>query len=391
MWWRLVVARRRILGTTATVLVAHLGSELYGSDRVLLESVIGLVRGGNRVVVALPSPGPLGDAVTASGAGVAICSTPVVRRSTLRPLGILRFLSDTVRGVVKGTLLIRRIRPDVLYVNTVTIPLWIFLARLHGIPVLVHVHEAEDSLPRFALRILNFPLLFATRVVTNSHHSVGVLASAYHRLSRSAVIYNGIPGPDRVIAARPTLSAGVRILYIGRLSPRKGVDCVLNAVAELNRQGVESTLVLVGAVFPGYEWYEQQLREQVVALKLEEQVTFEGFRSSIWTDVAFADAVIVPSRSESFGNIAIEAILGGRPVITSNAPGLAEATAGYDSAQSFPIDDEITLAKSIISLVNDWPRIRAASETDIARARDRHSPAGYHRAVFELVTSVAAR
>ncbi|MBC7518307.1 MAG: glycosyltransferase family 4 protein [Microbacteriaceae bacterium] len=382
---------RRKDGARATVLVAHLGSELYGSDRVLLESVVGLVGGGNRVVVALPSAGPLVAALTTSGARVVICPTPVLRRSVLRPRGMVRLLADTARGLVAGARLIRSIQADVIYVNTVTIPHWVLLARIYRVPVVVHVHEAEESLSKLGQQILTFPLLFATRVVSNSNYTVAVLAAAHHRLSRSTVIYNGIPGPEEVTPSRASLDSTLHLLYIGRLSPRKGLDCVLDAMVELKRRGVSCTLALVGAVFPGYEWYEQQLRAQVTALGLYEQVSFEGFRATIWADLAAADAVVVPSPNESFGNIAVEAILGGRPVITSNAPGLAEATAGYQIAQNFPVGDVEALCRALTWVVDDWPQIAAAAHADIALAQSRHSPTEYHRQVLELVSDMVTK
>ena len=374
-----------------TVLVAHLGSELYGSDRVLRESVVGLVGGGNRVVVALPSSGPLAAALRECGAEISICASPVLRRSILRPIGLIGFGRDTFRGMFAGSRLIRAVRPDVLLVNTVTIPLWVLLGRAHGLPVIVHVHEAEDSLSHFAQRVLTFPLLFATQVVTNSHYCVSVLAGAYRRLAKTSVIYNGIEAPKSVLPARAALDSALRVLYIGRLSPRKGLDCLLTAIAELKTTGVASTLSVVGGVFPGYEWFEEQLREQVSALRIEDQVTFHGFRSSIWAELEGSDIVVVPSPNESFGNIAIEAILGGRPVVTSDAPGLAEATAGFLSARNFPIGNSHRLSAVLASVVSDWSELGKAAESDTRLARARHSPEGYHRQIVELVTSVASR
>ena len=57
--------------THQTVLVAHPGAELYGSDRVLLESVSALVVDGWRVVVTVPGSGPLLAAIFERGGEVA--------------------------------------------------------------------------------------------------------------------------------------------------------------------------------------------------------------------------------------------------------------------------------------------------------------------------------
>ena len=74
-----------------TILVAHPGSELYGSDRVLLESVSGLLDDGWDVLVTVPADGPLVAELRRRGARVELCPSPVLRKSVLRPAGFARF------------------------------------------------------------------------------------------------------------------------------------------------------------------------------------------------------------------------------------------------------------------------------------------------------------
>jgi hypothetical protein len=95
-----------------TILVAHPSAELYGSDRVLLESVAGLVSAGARTVVTLPSDGPLVDALVGVGAVVHHAPTPVLRKSMLRPRGFAALVGQSVRGLSAGLGLVRRTRPD---------------------------------------------------------------------------------------------------------------------------------------------------------------------------------------------------------------------------------------------------------------------------------------
>ena len=71
------------------VLVAHPSADLYGSDRVLLETIEGLERSGAKVVVTLPSSGLLVPELMRRGARVILCPTPVLRKSMLSPLGLL--------------------------------------------------------------------------------------------------------------------------------------------------------------------------------------------------------------------------------------------------------------------------------------------------------------
>ncbi|UKF81235.1 glycosyltransferase [Clavibacter californiensis] len=370
-----------------TILVAHPSAELYGSDRVLLESVAGLVSAGARTVVTLPSDGPLVAALTGVGATVHRTPTPVLRKSMLRPRGFAALVGQSARGLSAGLGLVRRTRPDAVYVNTVTIPLWILVGRLAGRPVLAHVHEAEGSASRVVGTALALPLALATSVVANSRYSVDVLGRALPRVAhRAEVVYNGVPGPAEVAPAREALDGGLRVLYVGRLSDRKGVDVAVEAIVELRDRGVPATLDIVGAVFPGYEEYEEQLRTTIRVLGLDDLVTMHGFHADVTPFLAAADACVVPSRvDEPFGNTAVEALLAARPVVVSDTSGLREAAGGYESAQLVPPSDPAALADALQDIRTDWDAYRARAARDRFRAEHRHGPELYRQRIARSV------
>ncbi|WP_431278363.1 glycosyltransferase family 4 protein [Leifsonia poae] len=383
-------SRRR---QNATVLVAHPSAELYGSDRVMLESVSGLIDDGWEVVVTVPTDGPLLSELRNRGARVEICPSPVLRKNVLRPAGMLRFLRTTAAGARQGSALLRRERPALVYVNTITIPLWAGLARIHGTPALTHVHEGEASASRLMRRILALPLFLSSALVANSRFSVGVLETSFHRLGqRTEVVYNAVPGPSEHSPVRRDLTGAMRVTYVGRLSPRKGVDVAIDALAELRSRGVEVELDLVGSVFPGYEWYESELREQVTAADLDSRVTFHGFVPSVWELVGSSDVVVVPSRvDEPFGNTAVEAILAGRPVIASATSGLLEATAGYQTATTVAPGSAGALADALEETIDAWAERADAMWEDTRAAQARHSVATYRRRIADIVRRHAAR
>lgn len=376
-----------------TVLVAHPGAELYGSDRVMVESVVGFVAKGRRVVVTLPGPGPLVDKLTEAGATVRFCRAPVLRKSALRPSGWPGLLRDLVLGGRDGLRLLRSERPATVYLSTVTVPLWVVLARLKRIPVLVHVHEAEGSASRWIRRALAAPLLLTQGVVANSTFAAGVLGSAFGSLGRRAVVvHNAVPGPPEPPApARAELADEVRLVYLGRLSERKGVDLVVEALGELDNRGLRCSLDVVGAVFPGYEWFEDRLRTRVKDLSLEDRVRFHGFLPSVWPQLSAADIAVIPSRfDEPFGNTAVEAALAARPSVVSRTTGLLEAAAGYGSALAVDPGSAAALADGIATLVADWPHRRAAAVVDRVEAHRRHAPTAYHAALGEQLEAVEA-
>ncbi|MDP5184383.1 glycosyltransferase [Blastococcus sp. BMG 814] len=378
--------RRRPAGEPRRVLLAHPGSELYGSDRVFLESVAALVA-DDQVVVALPGPGPLADALQKVGAQVVTCRMPVIRKSALRPVGALRLLVDAVAGLLPAVRLLRTAGRDGVYVSTLTIPLWIVLAWLSGRRVVCHVHEAERGAPALVRRLLALPVSWASAVVVNSRFSLEVLAESAPGIeSRATVVHNGIPSPATVPPPRTELTGGVRLLFIGRLSARKGPQVAVAALAELRSRGVPACLDLLGGVFPGYEWFEAELREAVAAAGLDGQVAFRGFEADVWPVLAAADVVLVPSVvDEPFGNTAVEAVLAARPLVVSDSSGLREAAAGYASARAVPPGHATAWADAVAGLVADWPTVGRLAVEDAQRARARHAPETYRAEMAGLL------
>lgn len=85
---------------------------------------------------------------------------------------------------------------------------------------------------------------------------------------------------------------------------------------------MSARLEIVGAVFPGYEAFEAQLRRSIADAGLESAITLHGFRDDV-TDLRKAtDIALVPSvADESFGNVVIESLLAQRPVVVADQAG----------------------------------------------------------------------
>lgn len=357
----------------------------------MLETVTALVDTGYRVVVVLPAAGALIAEIAKRGGVATIRSLPVLRKSALKPRGFIKLVSDSTSGLMSGLALIRAERPAMIYASTITVPLWILLGRLARVPVLVHVHEGEKSASTLVKRVLALPLLAANRVVANSFFSVGVLGSAFERLGQTEVLYNGVASPVVRTSLRSEITGEIRLLYMGRLSPRKGVDVAVRAVGHLADQGVIASLDIVGSAYTGYEWYRDELVDLVDSLGIADRVRFRGFQDSVWDSVAEADIVLVPSRlDEPFGNTAVEAVLAGRPVIASATSGLIEATDGYASARVVQPGDAQAISDAVLDLVGSWTETVKNVETDTWIAERRHAPRVYRERIVSLTESMTS-
>ncbi|MCZ2825178.1 MULTISPECIES: glycosyltransferase family 4 protein [unclassified Modestobacter] len=372
--------------------MVHPGAELYGADRMLSESAVALATHFD-VTVALPGPGPLVGELESRGLRVVQCRMPVLRNAALRPRGALRLLADTMLGILPALRLLRSAGAAGVYVNTLTLPSWPLLARLAGRRSVCHVHEAEQSAPRLLRMGMAVCPALSDRVVANSRFTRDVLVETAPWLrGRTTVVYNAVPAPDDVRPPRPRLDGPVRLLFVGRLSPRKGPQVAVATLEELMARGVDARLQLLGAVFEGYEWFETELQTAVAEAGLLDRVEFLGFRPSVWSALDASDVVLVPSvMEESFGLTAVEAVMAARPLVVSDSSGLREAVAGCASAQAVVPGDVDRWADAVQHVATDWATWSAAAVADAAEARRRHAPARYAAELVAVLEELSGR
>src|SRR5439155_23248491 len=115
---------------------------------------------------------------------------------------------------------------------------------------------------------------------------------------------------------RTTALGSPRLLFVGRLARQKGCDLLLEALARPALAGRAWTLTIVGA---GPE--EADLRRRAAALG--PRVRFAGPEppARIPGRLAEADALVLPSRAESFGVVVAEALAAGVPVLATRCGG----------------------------------------------------------------------
>ena len=371
-----------------TVLIAHAGAELYGSDLQLLETVTAFTEAGHRTVVVLPNGGPLVERLGERGATVRIVPFPVVRRKYLSPRGAAGLAVSAAKAHRTLLRLIRSEQAGLVFVNTTIIPWWLAAARHAGVPSICHVHEAEDKDNRAVLVALLSPLLLADAVISISQTATAAMLSAIPRLSgRIHLIHNGVPDRTSGPPVPPPGQEAFRACVLGRLSPRKGVHLALEAVQQLRAGGRNVLLEVAGSPFTGYEWYEEQLRAQAAAPGLAGAVTFSGYvtpSSLVWDR---NDAVIAPSLREPFGTAVVEAQLAERPIVAVAAAGHLETVLdGRTGLLAQP--DGADIAAKLATLMDDRELGRRLGQAARQRALEEFSPQRYRAQILALAGSL---
>jgi glycosyltransferase involved in cell wall biosynthesis len=170
------------------------------------------------------------------------------------------------------------------------------------------------------------------------------------------VIYNGVD-----CDARPRESYGadareapVRITCVSRLIPRKGLGDLIEAVASLDDLRLE--LVLIGAG-PS----EEALREFASQRGVSDRVRFVGYcdPQTVMAENERADLFVLPTHSEAFANVILEAMSTGLPVVATRVGGVAEAVLDGETGILVDAHQPEQLAAAIRKLAEN-PDLRAA-------------------------------
>ena len=107
---------------------------------------------------------------------------------------------------------------------------------------------------------------------------------------------------------------GLVVGSIGRLEPGKGFDCLIRAMRIVHKQIPGASLLIAGHDPLGYG---KKLEELITELELNEQVRLIGFQKDVSTFLNTINVFAFASRSEGFGQVIIEAMAAGKPVVAS--------------------------------------------------------------------------
>ena len=325
-------APRRIL------FVDHI-AVLGGGELALLALIQALDRRRFEPVVLLFSEGPLAAELRPL-AETHILPMPQelldARRDSLRGsrlpwrkgVGLVRFLQQ-----LSATL--DRLRPHLVHTNSLKADLLAGLVtRFAGLPLVWHMRDRidRDYLPAAAVRFVRAACrVVPTALIANSRATLASLRLPEGK--PAVVVSSGIHLQPFVEAGKHAETLGnalaahhpIAIGLIGRICPWKGQEPFLRAAALLAKQHPAMRFYVVGAPLFGEIEFEESLHALVRDLGIAERVFFTGFERDIPGRIAQLHLVIHASTiPEPFGQVIVQGMAAGRPVIASQGGGPSE-------------------------------------------------------------------
>lgn len=246
-----------------------------------------------------------------------------------------------------------------------------YLVRPHG--TLTRHHRARHRMRKALYRLIveNKTLAGAALFHCTSDREERELLEVLPN-ARTAVV----PLPVHVVALprRKESDDSFRVLFLGRVAPKKRVDLVLGAVEILAKRGVRIQVSVAGPIDPrSRPGIEVAARHAVSA---GAQVSILGAVTGLrkWRLYANADAFVLPSLEENFGVSVVEAMMCGVPTVATTGVAIAGELGDIGALELVDSSAE-SVAARLLALRDDRSRADAVAHRGRTVATERYSPA----------------
>jgi len=192
------------------------------------------------------------------------------------------------------------------------------------------------------------------------------------------MIYNGISSmqnnQDSIEFRFPNQKYGINLLFIGRLDPQKGFDILESAMREVSRKDVK--LHVIGATVMSSSFYN-------INENCESAIHFHGWlpREEVLSYINRCNAVVMPSRWEGFGLVAIEAMRSGKAVIASDVGALPEIVLDGETGYLFRSGNADQLRGIIEGLTIN--KLKKMGDSGRAKFLEKFTSANFNKCILK--------
>lgn len=280
---------------------------------------------------------------------------------------------------------------DVLHIHALftyaSIPAALIAQRRH-IPYVVTPHgmlnrwgmgNRRPQLKRLSYSLIEQRILAGAAAI---HYTSAQECKEAHTLgiqARAVVIPLGIEisghesatSAERFLRNHPSLTGRTIVLFMSRLDPKKGLDLLLPAFAQVKAHHPKAALVIAGN---GPDHVVKALQSRIVALHLQDSVVLAGFLAGEEKASALAAShlFVLPSYSENFGIAPVEAMAAGLPVVLTECVGVGQEVEKAEAGVLVACDVE-AVAKALQRLVEDASTRRRLGNNAQSLAWERFS------------------
>nr|WP_296047214.1 glycosyltransferase family 4 protein [uncultured Blautia sp.] len=345
-------------------------------------------------VVSSFSEGPVVDELKQRN--IKILYHPIKRWVRKKPKSNIKWFAICLKWILCNSILncleakkleeeVKHLNIDIIHSNTSVINLGGLLHKKTGIPHIWYVREfGQEDFGLYPLegekrffRTINSE---STKVITVSK-ALAQKYRPYVEKEKLKVIYNGV-GAENVIKKEKTqLKQEFIFLIAGTIQPGKGQNIAICAAGELVKRGIYNFKLLI-AGSGDTSGLDNLFPEQM------EYVTFLGRVSDMRGLRKKVDVELVCSKSEAFGRVTAEAMMGGIPVIGANTGGTPELIVDGENGFIYKQSDVIDLADKMELFIKNPQKITEMGKNAQEYAKEHFAIERCAKEVNEVYTSI---
>jgi len=376
-----------------------------GVKRVLLSLLADLDRRRFEPILVCPAPSPFDRDFAEVGVQPLYVGGPqhLILSRSRNPLSLASYVPRFLKYRTCFIKLLKATQPALVHSHVSAFLGAAAAARSLAIPSVIHIHEAGVRLPPWMYRLYNRAVMHWADYLILVASFLLPHFSAMVRKGRVTVINSGIDGIG--FSPSPELGScraqwGVKphelvLGFLGRLSPRKGVEYAIEAFSRVRQQVPHTRLVIVGDIDSDSErWYREALLARVRGLGLGESVVFSGYAGDIRRVLqSFDIQLFVSPQVDAFGMVIVEGMAMARPIVAASSGGVSDIIVSDQNGVLLPPRDIEGIASAVVRLALD-PSLRkrmgeAARQTVVEKLNLAKFSASVENVYETLLTGTA--
>ena len=348
-WWGLMNIMNNIV-------FLHSSSELYGSDRSLLNLVKNLDKDKFNITVILPEDGPLVDKINSFD------NVEVIINELAVLSGMSKYFIELIRSIKFINNLIKEKSIDIVYTNTSVIFVGGISAKICKVKSVWHIREIiKSKYERFIVsKIVN---IFSDYIIANSKATAEAISKNKDKVK---VVYNaidieknsGLEDIDEVykeVAATIVRSNNkIKIGMAGRINRWKGQKLFVDMAKLVSEENDNVEFLIAGDVYKGEDYILDDLKGYILESGVKDKIGLLGQVDNMSNFYKKLDIFVLPSiQPEPFGLVVIEAMNNKLPVVATNHGGPVEII--DNNIDGFLVDykDAREMAQVVNKLIKD--------------------------------------
>lgn len=369
-----------------------------GSEQALFALLKGLDRARYDPIVAVPSEGLLKERLSEIGVRTIICPAMIWMPLKQMPffLFILKYYILLPLRILKFVHLMQREDVDLVFSNELLLLEGGIAARLLRRPHIYHIHNALLSTYfRIYLPldfILWFTLKLADKMVFVSKKQIQEIFGESPKEEKLRVITQGFDtqyfsregrsGNEWRIKEQISNDSSLVVL-IALLTRHKGQEDFIRASHIVSRSLPDTTFVMIGK--KSDEEYIKDLSDLVFELKIQDKIIFIDYVEDLASVYHSLDLLVCASWNETFGRTIVEAMLAGKPVVSTRCGGPEDIVIDGVTGLLVPVKSPQDLAEAMIKLLRDRELAERMGGEGKKRAEGCYSMQLYARSMQEVI------